>query len=1557
MGQYQIFVGADTKSATTKLKTLDKVVNTVTKARELKITFPNTKTFERNIRNATKYASNGLKQLVNNADGLKDAFNNVKTAANPRSFLTGTFAGANVGAQTLLDKLAKISIALYGINSAAGILKGTFGSLFAQTIGQANAFEEQLLKTKTTLASTSDVFVDGKKITDPLKAIESLSGVIDERIESIRLRTIDIAGVTSGEVVEVFSIVASQAGQINASLEDAENLAISFAAALGTFGLPLRQARQEITSILQGNVNVDSYLAQALQISNEDISKARQQVGGIAKFLEERLKTAVAGQAIAAKTLGGVLSNIRDIWEELGRAIGGATLGPLVAGINAFYETLSDSLQVIKDIGSAIGGVVATIARGTAAAAGFGGFDNSRMQAMQRGMAQLLTRMEAAFSAFNSNLTSLFNKIEGQLGTIFDNIGAQVGMIAEAFGKLGEAVLVLTGAQIESFVGAVAQLIPILTAAISGVTGLIKVWADLLKLPIVQTFVRFQTTLKVLEATGVKAIVLMTAKLVLFRAAIIRTVKSVWTGVRSILRGIGLVLKAIGMLIIAITRVMRQVAVLGVKLGLVSKRAALDIKKMAIEMKGLGVQAKASGMKMGLLAKGVWAVAGAFKGLLRATLILAAIELALVAVVEGISLWQRRQAEAARDRELQTAIDQLDKTAEKAARGGLTSLEKKLNEIAQQKINDEIERLAQEIFELDKKLRELDERRNSNDVFIDYSLDTDTEQTQKKREKLVKELEELRGKLQDKQAEKDVEVRAKNGKKLEKELAEFRKKLADDEFRYRQRLAQAEVDRFRLQTQLELKRMETLLKARLEGEEGASKAFLQNLNEYLLTKKRGEDDIAARQKELQITLANLQKEIADYKYNTEKKIAELQKKMGKYQMEVADYKLAKARNEAKEAGNGVEGGGYYTQGNIGPTSTGPHFDIKRLDGKFFSRDALDKYVRVNTTDKLSSGTTVPGGEFGASRSYGQHRGWDYAFGQNARLSLTGGAEFISSSPSQHGDATIFMTPDGTKYQILHGSFTSQPKTSSASVAPVAPEDPILDLAGVDPAKVTGSLQQLKQVLADINALKDEITSEDIAAKFDAISKGVFGEVALEPLQDQLKSVDSLFTQTANSAKGLTESAKMEIEYQTVLGRKLAERDQILKAINEATELSGEDRKRLEEAITEAYNQHVAKLGQAQDIKRDILATTQAQAALEQMIAETKQIEEQTQDNMLRMRLEMEGLDQIQIDAEVRKAQIARKYAEAMKEAEAAGDPKKVDELRKAWERLNGAIDKSAKVQMQMQNPLRQLMASWKKDLTDVNAMYAQMAQTVMTELSRAMSTAIIGVIDGTSTVQEAFAQMFKNIGRAFIDMATQMIAKALIMKVLGIFLPGASFAPSPVGSQGNPFGNVMGGSMPGGPAVGGGRIPLNGAQGLYASNPTHAFIGEGGQGEYVIPENKMESSMRRFAQGMRGKGVVEGADSVGSQNRSQTQPTALGDVSRRFNPGNNYSSTTNYGVDGAASDNFAINITGEQLVFNEKNYVSQDEIPSIISQASKQGEARTLRRIRMSQSTRTRSGI
>ena len=69
-------------------------------------------------------------------------------------------------------------------------------------------------------------------------------------------------------------------------------------------------------------------------------------------------------------------------------------------------------------------------------------------------------------------------------------------------------------------------------------------------------------------------------------------------------------------------------------------------------------------------------------------------------------------------------------------------------------------------------------------------------------------------------------------------------------------------------------------------------------------------------------------------------------------------------------------------------------------------------------------------------------------------------------------------------------------------------------------------------------------------------------------------------------------------------------------------------------------------------------------------------------------------------------------------------------------------------------------------------MVVSLAQTIESELASAMSNDH-GIIDGTMTAEEAFATMFKNIGKAFTDMATQMIAKALVMKALGILFPGA----------------------------------------------------------------------------------------------------------------------------------------------------------------------------------------
>ena len=53
----------------------------------------------------------------------------------------------------------------------------------------------------------------------------------------------------------------------------------------------------------------------------------------------------------------------------------------------------------------------------------------------------------------------------------------------------------------------------------------------------------------------------------------------------------------------------------------------------------------------------------------------------------------------------------------------------------------------------------------------------------------------------------------------------------------------------------------------------------------------------------------------------------------------------------------------------------------------------------------------------------------------------------------------------------------------------------------------------------------------------------------------------------------------------------------------------------------------------------------------------------------------------------------------------------------------------------------------------------------------------------------------------------------------------------------------------------------------------------------------------------------------------------------------------------------SINIEGGVMQFNDTNYIRQDQVPSIITQASKQGEARALRKLQMSPAARRRAGI
>ena len=219
------------------------------------------------------------------------------------------------------------------------------------------------------------------------------------------------------------------------------------------------------------------------------------------------------------------------------------------------------------------------------------------------------------------------------------------------------------------------------------------------------------------------------------------------------------------------------------------------------------------------------------------------------------------------------------------------------------------------------------------------------------------------------------------------------------------------------------------------------------------------------------------------------------------------------------------------------------------------------------------------------------------------------------------------------------------------------------------------------------------------------------------------------------------------------------------------------------------------------------------------------------------------------------------------------------------------------------------------------------------EISTAFSNSITGLITGTTTVSEAFGQMFENIGKAFIDMATEIIAKQLVMITLQTILKALGFAGGGGGGTFSGAGPVSGASASGvsfNPAAFSPGLAF--ADGGFVTGPTRAVVGEGGEPEYIIPASKMRGAMQRYSAGARGSSVI---------------------------PANGDQASGDMGGGTAGATPIDVRYTVERI--NSVDYVTADQFRSGMQQAAQQGaqqgEQRTLRRLQMSNSTRKRLGM
>lgn len=389
-----------------------------------------------------------------------------KAATNTEGLRKAIFGiGGGAGA------LAAISTGFFSISNAIQTAIGLAGRFYGSTIGAAEALNAQLLTSQTNLASASRIFKGGIEITDPTEKINASRESLEAAITDIQQKTQSLVGVTSGQVNELFQITLANAADLNnqakgldKSLADpikaATQLTVGWAASLKVIGLPLSAANQEINSIIKGNIDNNSTLAKNLKITNEQVNSWKAQ-GTLVTELDKRLKTFVAGNAIAANSIDGIWSNIQDYIELFQREFGKPLLQPIINALSGVFALINSNKDqifgIIRGVGEALGAVVGTT--------------------LQVGV-QVLTVGFNALMGVVGAITPVIQSVGAAFSTAFSVaqqvLGPVVGLFQAIFNSpVGQFVtqIVAVGAAIAAVVAGVVILGPVIAGIGTAIAG------------------------------------------------------------------------------------------------------------------------------------------------------------------------------------------------------------------------------------------------------------------------------------------------------------------------------------------------------------------------------------------------------------------------------------------------------------------------------------------------------------------------------------------------------------------------------------------------------------------------------------------------------------------------------------------------------------------------------------------------------------------------------------------------------------------------------------------------------------------------------------------------------------------------------------------------------------------------------------------------------------------------------------------------------------------------------------------------------------------------------
>jgi hypothetical protein len=785
----------------------------------------------------------------------------------------------------------------------------------------------------------------------------------------------------------------------------------------------------------------------------------------------------------------------------------------------------------------------------------------------------------------------------------------------------------------------------------------------------------------------------------------------------------------------------------------------------------------------------------------------------------------------------------------------------------------------------------------------------------------------------------------------------------------------------------------------IEGEEGASRAALEALNTYLSVRENGELEIEAAKKDIVIEVANLEKTIADYRFENEKKIAEIRKRAGENEKAMAD-----ARRQAEGQAPGVAAAPGVSAGfRVGSTgrSTGPHLDLRSPtnDKQAVINEAVAiikawqqqnlAYIQLSNAN-IDVKNMTDEGKLRQALAREQQVHGRRSGGGAVDIAVPSGTlvPTPAGTPSWGGAGGWQATSLQTGNIMLHGlgESTATPGAKAGAKAPAAatPALQSLDVGAPSLVAYAEAVRGLGSAMERVRKLQQALTEAKTVAAFEAVAKAAFQPVALEGYQDALAEAGLTFDAIATASADAFDPERSALAIKTTveIARSNTELEQIIAEIAKREKLSEVEKKKFIEQTTAAQAKYVAGLRQAEAIQASTLAIQQAGAFIQTLRTDTAAIYDNIEVLKIRNQRQFEGVDpaviagkeallllerQITKQTAALNAQLQTEYAERdrLQKLVATADAKALPALQKQLDDANekirrfegartelqatgfdqaNAINAQTAAETEPGAKIRAFIGDARRELNDLQAVAIRVSQSIGDAVGNSLASGITGLIEGTTSAKEVFGNFLRDIGQMLIKEGTKMIAMYIAIAIAKMFAGmgggGGGNAAAKLGS--NP--NVAAYSA----------LPA-GANGATFANGIATFANGGAFTNSIVSS----PTLFRFADG----GAMR-TGLMGEAGPEAIMPLKRGPDGSLGVQANGLREAMGRSP-GGASGGPVLNMSFQSTTINGVEYVSRDQLEAAMAQTrrdasndgAKRGMSMTLDKLQQSPSTRRKVGI